>query len=138
MKIFPILSHSISLCIDQELHQDYNTQPILIIIHANFFTTVWYIGTSRQADDILPRTEVSFNDSTRAEFDNGIFYLNGRQFANVSEIVHSSQEGSYFLFEPGRLVYNTLELCNIVHRCVAVETSPKVFIRKSSTHFVLL
>ena len=95
------------------------------------------------SDDILPKTEVSFNDSRRAEFEGGILYLNGSAFANISDLIalaESTGEGDtvesdvgegYFVFEPGRLVYNTLELCNFVHRCVAVETLPMILIRES-------
>ena len=107
--------------------------------------TVWYIGTDPVSDDILPKTEVSFNASRRAEFEGGILYLNGAAFANISDLIaraestgerdtaaESDARESYFVFEPGRLVYNTLELCNFVHRCVAVETPPVILIRESA------
>ena len=97
------------------------------------------------SDDILPKTEVSFNASRRAEFEGGILYLNGVAFANISDLIaraestgergtaaESDAGESYFVFEPGRLVYNTLELCNFVHRCVAVETPPVILIRESA------
>ena len=97
------------------------------------------------SDDILPKTEVSFNASRRAEFEGGILYLNGAAFANISDLIaraestgerdtaaESDAGESYFVFEPGRLVYNTLELCNFVHRCVAVETPPVILIRESA------
>ena len=57
-------------------------------------------------------------------------------FATISEIlsrVEVTENGVYFVFEPGRLVYNTLELCNFVHRCVAIDTSPSLLISKSTS-----
>ena len=92
--------------------------------------------------DIFPKTEVSFNGSTRAEFEDGILYLNGVAFASISEIIARAEgreednEESFFVFEPGKLVYNTLEMCNFVHRCVAVATSPNVLIRESRVKYI--
>ena len=100
---------------------------------------VWYIGTEPELGDILPKTEVSFNDSSRAEIQGGTLYLNGASFANVSEIIaaHYGELASiFFEFEPGRLVYNTLELCNFVHRCVAVETHPSILISESCAYLL--
>ena len=97
----------------------------------SFTTTVWYIGTEPEADDVLPRTEVSFNESRTAEIDRGILFLNGGAFANVSELITRSEgTGAEFVLEPGRLVYNTLQLCNFVHRCVEVQSSPSILIRE--------
>ena len=99
----------------------------------SFTTTVWYIGTEPEADDVLPRTEVSFNDSRTAEIDRGILFLNGGAFASVSELITRSEGtggAAEFVLEPGRLVYNTLQLCNFVHRCVEVQTAPSILIRE--------
>jgi hypothetical protein len=108
----------------------------------------WYIGTDPVSDDILPKTEVSFNDSRRAEFEDGILYLNRVAFANISDLIARAEstgerdtesdgaEKSYFVFEPGRLVYNTLELCNFVHRCVAVKTLPMILIRPMDSQVI--
>lgn len=96
-----------------------------------YIHTVWYIGTDTESTDILPKTEVSFNDSKRAVIEGGILYLNRAAFANISEIIASQTgeiESQHFIFEPGRLIYNTLELCNFVHRCVVVNTHPSILI----------
>ena len=101
-----------------------------------FIHTVWYIGSETQATDILPRTEVSFNNSHSATVDSGVLYLDGAAFANISEIIalgDSKEEDpadSLFYFEPGRLLYHSVEFCNFVHRCVVTETNPSIVIRK--------
>ena len=97
------------------------------------FNTDWYIGTESGSADILPRAEVSFNNSLSAEIEGGLLLLNGIEFANISEII-ALQTGEmvpqHFVFEPGRLIFNTLELCNFVHRCVPVNTHPSILISK--------
>lgn len=99
----------------------------------------WYIGTERGMADVLPRTEVSFNASQRAEIDGDLLYLNGVRFATLSEVSREDggedggEGGGGFALEPGRVVFNTLELCNFVHRCVEVGTSPSILIRESSS-----
>ena len=106
------------------------------MLHCKPPTPVWYIGTEAESDDVLPRTEVSFNNSMRAELEAGTLYLNGAAFASFSEIVRQvdgSTEETQFVLEPGRVVYNTLELCNFVHRCVAIQPSPAILIRKFIT-----
>ena len=101
-----------------------------------FIHTVWYIGSEKQTTDILPRTEVSFNNSHSATVDSGVLYLDGTAFANISEIIALAEgkeedpADSLFYFEPGRLLYHSVEFCNFVHRCVVTETNPSIVIRK--------
>ena len=101
-----------------------------------FIHTVWYIGSETQATDILPRTEVSFNSSHSATVDSGVLYLDGAAFANISEIIalgdgkEEDPADSLFYFEPGRLLYHSVEFCNFVHRCVVTETNTSIVIRK--------
>ena len=101
-----------------------------------FIHTVWYIGSEKQTTDILPRTEVSFNNSRSATVDSGVLYLDGAAFANISEIIALAEgkeedpADSLFYFEPGRLLYHSVEFCNFVHRCVVTETNPSIVIRK--------
>ena len=101
-----------------------------------FIYAVWYIGSEKQTTDILPRTEVSFNNSRSATVDSGVLYLDGAAFANISEIIALAEgkeedpADSLFYFEPGRLLYHSVEFCNFVHRCVVTETNPSIVIRK--------
>ena len=89
-----------------------------------------------QNTDILPRTEVSFENSHSAAVDGGILYLDDIAFANISEIIAVAEEkredpaDRFFYFEPGRLFYHSLEFCNFVHQCVVTETNPNILIRK--------
>ena len=98
--------------------------------------TVWYISSEPQSaqGDVLPRTQVSFAGSQSAAVDNGVIFLNGAPFANVSESIALAEAkgedpaDNELFFEPGRLLFNSLELCNFVHRCTIVRTSPTVVI----------
>ena len=87
-------------------------------------------------EDVFPRTQVNFNNSQSATIDSGVLYLDVNAFANLSEIValaDGKEEDPFdnlFFFEPGRLLYNTLEFCNFVHRCAKISTSPSILIRK--------
>ena len=106
---------------------------MMVCLNNILFLIVWYIGSSPSLDNVLPKTEVGFNNSRRAAFEGGILYLDGAAFANVSETMGQAdgvRERGDFVLEPGRLVYNTLEMCNFVHRCVAVETAPSILIRE--------
>ena len=78
---------------------------------------------------------MSFNNSQSAIVEDGVLYLNGAPFANVSEIIALAEgkeedpSDNSFFFEPGRQLYNSLEFCNFVHRCSIVETLPSIVIR---------
>ena len=103
-----------------------------------FSVLVWYIGSDPilYVEDVFPRTQVNFNNSQSATIDSGVLYLDMNAFANLSEIValaDGKEEDPFdnlFFFEPGRLLYNTLEFCNFVHRCAKISTSPSILIRK--------
>lgn len=98
--------------------------------------TVWRIGSVRREDDILPNTEVSFNNSQSAAVQDGVLLLNGFAFANISETIALAEgkeedpNDNFFFFEPGRTIFHSLEFCNFVHRCTLVETPPSILIRK--------
>ena len=65
---------------------------------------------------------------------NGVLLLDGQPFASISEVVAVAQgkevdpRDNEFYFEPGRLFYQSLEFCNLVHRCTIVDTRPSVLI----------
>ena len=48
---------------------------------------VWYIGSEPQTADILPRTDVSFNNGRSATIDAGILYVDSTPLANLSDII---------------------------------------------------
>lgn len=79
---------------------------------------------------------MNFNDSESAIIDSGVLYLDVNAFANLSEIIaladgkEEDPSDNLFFFEPGRLLYNSLEFCNFVHRCAIIGTSPNILIRK--------
>lgn len=79
---------------------------------------------------------MNFNDSQSATIDSGVLYLDANAFANVSEIIaladgkEEDLADNLFFFEPGRLLYNSLEFCNFVHRCAIIRTTPSILIRK--------
>ena len=86
--------------------------------------------------DVFPRTRVNFNDSQSAIIELGVLYLDMNAFANISEIVAlaDGKEEDFidnlFFFEPGRLLYNSLEFCNFVHICAVIPATPTILIRK--------
>ena len=93
------------------------------------------IGSEKGEDDILPRTDVSFNNGYTASLDNGVLYINNEPYTNVSEVIAlvdavPEEEVGVLSFEPGRVFYHTLELCNHAHQCVASNPIPSIVIRK--------
>ncbi len=100
---------------------------------------VWSIGSEEGmvSLDIFPRTLVSFsNNSQSAAISGGVLYLGDQPFANLSEVLALTEGRAVnamddqFYFEPGRLLYHSLEFCNFVHRCTFVTTSPAILLRK--------
>lgn len=79
---------------------------------------------------------MNFNESQSATIESGVLYLDQSAFANISEIIalaDAKEEDpldNLFFFEPGRLIYHSLEFCNFVHRCAVIRTSPSILIRK--------
>lgn len=104
----------------------------------SFHYTDWAIGSDPEQykDDVFPRTRVNFNESQSATIDSGVLYLDLNAFANLSEIIaladgkEEDPIDNLFFFEPGRLLYNSLEFFNFAHRSAVIGTSPNILIRK--------
>ena len=100
--------------------------------------TVWRIGSEQFRDDVFPQTRVNFNNSETATIESGVLYLDNNAFANLSEITaladgkEEDPSDNLFFFEPGRLLYNSLEFCNFVHRCAIIGANPSILISKQS------
>ena len=89
-------------------------------------------------DDILPPVNISLANTEvfTAAIDSGIILLGDTPFTNVSEVI-ALEEGkvqdpadNLFFFEPGRLVYHSVEFCNLVHVCTVSMGTPSIVIRK--------
>ncbi len=113
------------------------------VTYVFLLNTVWQVGSETLSDDIIPKTEVSFNNSRSAAVQSGVLYVGGAPFANLSEVIALAEgkvedpADNELYLEPGRLYYNSLEMCNFVHRCVVAETAPSIVIRKPSSNIIL-
>ena len=108
----------------------------LCISTYHVYILVWRIGSERLEDDVFPATQVNFNNSETATIESGVLYLDNNAFANLSEIValadgkEEDPSDNLFFFEPGRLLYNSLEFCNFVHHCAIIGANPSILISK--------
>ena len=81
---------------------------------------------------------ISLQDPTlapRARIEGGVVYHGNVILANVSEAIalvegKEEDEGdNLFFFEPGRLLYHSIEFCNFVHVCTVTMGIPSIVIR---------
>lgn len=86
--------------------------------------------------DILPSTDVSYNNGHMATISEGtVLYIDDVPFSNVSDILAiadgtdaSSIDGLFF--EPGRVFFHTLEFCTFAHNCEQSDSRAAIVIRK--------
>ena len=102
-----------------------------------FCFAVWFIGSEAGGNDVLPPVRINLlaYDVATATVDRGVVFQGERILANVSEVVAlaASREedaaDSQLFFEPGRLLYHSIEFCNFVHRCTIAAGTPSIVIR---------
>lgn len=89
-------------------------------------------------DDILPPVNISLANTNvfTATVERGEIFQGSRLFTNVSEVI-ALEEGkeqdpadNLFFFEPGRLLYHSIEFCNLVHVCTVSMGTPSIVIRE--------
>ena len=124
----------------------YSNFSFLIKITAVYLQTlfpiVWSIGSESQSTDVLPRTDVSFNNGRSATIADGVLLVDTTPLANLSDIIAladgvSSEVVRGLSFEPGRLLYHQLEFCSLAHTCVESDSLNSIVIREliiSHTH----
>ena len=100
----------------------------------------WFIGSLASESDILPPVEISLLSlgASTATIERGVITRGSLVLANVSEIIaladgkEEESSDNEFYFEPGRLLYHSIEFCNNVHVCYVAMGTPSIVISKSS------
>ena len=98
------------------------------------------------AADILPPVEISLFqlNNPSATIDRGVLYRGNQVLRNVSEIIalaegkEENPEDNYFFFEPGRLLYHSIEFCNFVHVCTIGAGTPGIVISELSKMLLVI
>ena len=113
-------------------------------LHEQEFSTLilslaaWFIGTVPERSDVLPPVNISLLDTafTSAAIERGVILLGSRPLTNLSEVIALAEgkeqdpaDNSLF-FEPGRLLYHSIEFCNLVHVCTISPGIPSIVIRE--------
>ena len=88
----------------------------------------WYIGSEPGQTDFLPVTDVSYSTEYHASINNGILFIDNIAFSNLSQ--PNTEGNSDWYFEPGRLIYHTVQFCTLAHNCITIDPRPAIVIRK--------
>lgn len=101
----------------------------LLLSHINNLIVCidWYIGSEPEQTDILPVTDISYSTEYQASIDNGVLFIDNVAFSNLSQLNNDD-----WYFEPGRLLYHTIEFCTLAHNCKAIDPRPAIVVRKLS------
>ncbi|CAH1249045.1 SELE [Branchiostoma lanceolatum] len=88
------------------------------------------IGSTEELEDIIPNTQVGYNESGTVAIDGGQILFNGRVMANISDLGDQSDQlsdpgakkSNNFNMEPGRKMYVKVKACNKAHKCTVIDT----------------
>ncbi|XP_078660674.1 uncharacterized protein LOC144905141 [Branchiostoma floridae x Branchiostoma belcheri] len=85
------------------------------------------IGSTGELEDIIPETQVGYNESGTVLIEDGQVLINGQVIANISDLRHmqnddqSTPEVNKFNMEPGRKMYVKVKACNSAHKCSIID-----------------
>ncbi|XP_019614832.1 PREDICTED: uncharacterized protein LOC109462715, partial [Branchiostoma belcheri] len=85
------------------------------------------IGSTEELEDIIPETQVGYNESGTVLIEDGQVLINGQVIANISDLRHmqnddqSTPEVNKFNMEPGRKMYVKVKACNSAHKCSIID-----------------
>ncbi|XP_078621329.1 uncharacterized protein LOC144887805 [Branchiostoma floridae x Branchiostoma japonicum] len=94
------------------------------------------IGSTEEDEDIIPETQVGYNESGTVLVDKGQVLINGRVVANISDLRNMQSEDqstpkvNKFNMEPGRKMYVKVKACNAAHKCSIVDVKVIVVSRE--------